>query len=84
MKDKVEQERKELNKKLIKRTSRLVDCAFQLHREGKILPDTYILDLDSILYNAREIKKEADKYGIELYFMLKQIGRNSLIGHELN
>ncbi|MBQ6478565.1 MAG: YhfX family PLP-dependent enzyme [Erysipelotrichaceae bacterium] len=69
--------------KLIKRNSRLVDCAFQLHREGKILPDTYILDLDSILYNAREIKKEADKYGIELYFMLKQIGRNSLIGQEL-
>ena len=69
--------------KLIERNPKLLDCAFRLHQEGKILPDTYVLDLDSILNNAREIKKEADKYGIELYFMLKQIGRNPLIGQEL-
>ena len=54
-----------------------------MHQEGKLLPDTYILDLDSILYNAREMKKEADRCGIDLYFMLKQIGRNPIIGQEL-
>ena len=69
--------------KLIERNPKLIECAFKLHEEGKLLPDTYILDLDSILYNAKEMKKEADRYGVELYFMLKQIGRNPLIGQEL-
>lgn len=31
----------------------------------------------------KEIKKEADKYNIKLFFMLKQIGRNPLIAKEL-
>ena len=69
--------------KLIERNPKLIECAFKLHQEGIVLPDTYILDLDSILYNAKEMKKEADQYGVELYFMLKQIGRNPLIGQEL-
>ena len=69
--------------KLIERNPKLIECAFKLHQEGKLLPDTYVLDLDSILYNAREMKKEADRCGIDLYFMLKQIGRNPIIGKEL-
>lgn len=59
-----------------KRNPRLIDAAIELHQQGEILPDTYVLDVDTILFNARAIVAEAKKHGIELYFMLKQIGRN--------
>lgn len=67
----------------IRRNRKLVETAFELHQNGIIEPDTYILDVDSILYNAECIKKEADKYGIKLYFMTKQIGRNPYIASEI-
>lgn len=65
------------------RNPKLVEAAFFLHRNGIIRPDTYVLDLDSIIENAALIKKEADKYGIKLYFMTKQLGRNPYIANEL-
>lgn len=65
------------------RNQKLIECAFDLHEKGLILPDTYIMDLDTILENAKTMKKEADLYGIDLYFMLKQIGRNPLIALKL-
>ncbi len=69
--------------KVIERNPELLNCAFQFHQEGIILPDTYVLDLDAITQNARKMKEEADRNGIELYFMLKQIGRNPLIAKRL-
>lgn len=63
-------------KKLQKENSKLVEAAIQLHQNGLILPDTYLLDVDMILENAKLILEEANKHGIQLYFMLKQIGRN--------
>jgi predicted amino acid racemase len=69
--------------KTMERNPGLIDCAFDLHARGLILPDTYILDLDAIEENARAMKEEADRYGIDLYFMLKQIGRNPLIAAKL-
>lgn len=67
----------------LRRNRKLVETAFELHQNGIIEPDTYILDVDSILYNAKCIKKEADKYGIKLYFMTKQFGRNPYIASEI-
>ena len=67
----------------LRRNRKLVETAFKLHQNGSIEPDTYILDVDSILYNAKCIKKEADKYGIKLYFMTKQFGRNPYIASEI-
>lgn len=69
--------------KVIERNPELIHCAFDLHRKGLILPDTYILDLDRITENGRKMKAEADRYGIDLYFMLKQIGRNPLVARRL-
>ena len=63
-------------KKTIERNPNLIDTAIQLHQSGEIQPDTYVLDVDTILKNARLILDEANKQGVELYFMLKQIGRN--------
>jgi len=67
----------------LKRNPMLVKTAFDMHREGLLQPDTYILDLDTIMRNARYILREADKYGIKLYFMTKQFGRNPYIAKEL-
>lgn len=67
----------------LKRNPKLVETAFELHQKGLIEPDTYILDLDNIINNARVIKDEADKYGIKLYFMTKQLGRNPYISKEI-
>lgn len=67
----------------LRRNPKLIDAAFKFHREGIIEPDTYILDLDTIIKNAKAIKSEADKYGIRLYFMTKQFGRNPYISKQL-
>jgi predicted amino acid racemase len=67
----------------LRRNKNIMEAAFELHQQGLIEPDTYVLDMDSIIYNAESMKKEADKYGIGLYFMTKQFGRNPIISREL-
>ena len=69
--------------KLIKENPKLINFAFKAKNEGLILPDTYLIDLDTFLDNAKKIKEVADQLDIELYFMLKQLGRNPLLGKEL-
>ena len=61
----------------------LLEYAFEAAKKGEILPDTYILDLDTIIQNAKVMKEEADKYNLDLYFMLKQIGRNPVVARAL-
>lgn len=60
----------------IRRNINLIQTAIKLHQKGKIRPNTYVLDLDTIEKNAEKIKGEADKNNIKLYMMTKQIGRN--------
>ncbi len=60
----------------IRRNIELIEVAMGLHQEGKIRPNTYVLDLDRIEENAKKLKAEADKNNIKLYMMTKQIGRN--------
>lgn len=69
--------------KVTERNKALLDTAFQLHQSNEILPDTYLVDMDAIKSNAIQILKEAEKQKIELYFMLKQLGRNPYIAKEL-
>lgn len=66
-----------------KRNPELIDYSVFLHQKGFILPDTYVLDLDRIKENASKLISKADEMGIELFFMLKQIGRNPLVAKEL-
>ena len=54
----------------------LIKTAVKMHRNGQILPDTYIVDVDIFKENAKMIKDEGEKYGISLYYMTKQLGRN--------
>lgn len=67
----------------LRRNAKLIEAAFTLQQNGQIKPDTYILDLDAILFNAKKMKEEADRCGIELYFMSKQFGRNPYVCKKL-
>lgn len=68
---------------LQKNNPKLLETSFQLHQKGVILPDTYIVDMDMLRRNAICMLKEAQKHKIDLYFMLKQLGRNPYIAKEL-
>lgn len=68
---------------LQKQNPALRDCAVNLLRQGVILPDTYVIDVDQFRANARMIKATADQYHIKLYAMTKQFGRNPLLARML-
>ena len=67
----------------MKRNKALVETAFELHRSGQILPDSYVIDVDSFLANAKLMLAEANRHHFKLYFMLKQVGRNPYLAAEL-
>lgn len=69
--------------KLQKDNANLIDAACRLHQEGKLLPDSYVVDLEQFRKNASFMKKAADDKGIRLFFMLKQLGRNPVLAKEL-
>lgn len=54
----------------------LARAAVRLHQAGELRANTYLLDLDSFESNTRAIRDAADEYGLELYAMTKQFGRN--------
>lgn len=61
----------------------LIKIALDFHKRGLILPDSYILDVDTILENAARILEEANKNNIKLYAMTKQIGRVPYIAKKI-
>ena len=67
----------------IRRNRELAETAFMLHQEGRILPDSYVVDVDAFLENARRLLHKAEENHIKLYFMLKQIGRNPYLAKAL-
>jgi predicted amino acid racemase len=62
-----------------RRNPKLIDAAFELHRDRKIPADTYLVDLASVERNSRFVSEAARKSGIKNYYMTKQFGRNPLI-----
>ncbi|SFU82226.1 YhfX family PLP-dependent enzyme [Xenorhabdus koppenhoeferi] len=68
---------------LKKQNPKLIEVAKKLWQQGVILPDTYIIDVDQVLDNGRRLLKVAEQYGIELYLMTKQIGRNPWLTNKL-
>lgn len=64
---------------LQKQNPALINAAFSLFKQGKLLPDTTVIDVDQLLENAQQIKQDAHRYGIKLFAMTKQIGRNPLL-----
>lgn len=69
--------------KLRRESPQFIDAVCRLHQAGRILPDSYVIDLDRFRRNAEAIKASADEKGIRLWFMLKQLGRNPRLAREL-
>lgn len=69
--------------RLLATNSALAELAFEWHGRGVIQPDTYLLDLDVIQDNACLLHSEAVSSGVTLYYMLKQIGRNPMVGRAI-
>ncbi len=61
----------------------LIDATLALFKQGKLQPDTTVIDVDQLLDNAKSMKRTADQHGIQLYAMTKQIGRNPEIAKRL-
>jgi len=57
----------------------LIETAAVFLEKGFIEPNTYCIDLDAVKSNAELVAKTAQKYGMHLYFMTKQLGRNPVI-----
>ncbi len=61
---------------LRRRNPAFVEAVFALHQAGQIPAGAYVLDLDAIEANARALQTEADRLGLEMFAMTKQVGRN--------
>lgn len=70
-------------KQILERNPELVQAAFELHTKGRLLPDSYIIDIDAFCANAAAILAEARRHNFQLYFMLKQLGRNPYLAQKL-
>lgn len=70
-------------KKIVETNKSFVDTCFKMHQNGEILPDSYVIDMEALRENAKKIYEQAKSQNIDVYFMLKQIGRNPIIAKEL-
>jgi predicted amino acid racemase len=62
-----------------RRNPRLVEQSIALHQAGKLPANTYVVDLDAVECNSRHICGVASKFGLKVYAMTKQIGRNGSV-----
>lgn len=62
--------------KLRRRNPGLIERAIALHQSGAIPANSYVIDLDAVTANAKLIRTEADKAGLKVFAMTKQMGRN--------
>jgi predicted amino acid racemase len=65
--------------RLIERNPRLLEAAITLHQRGHIPPNTWIIDLDTIVENAQVLAAEAKRLGLTIYLMSKQYARNPYV-----
>jgi len=61
---------------LLRTNSSFVASAIEMHQAGRIPANSYVLDLDVVAENAGYLLAEARKYGLSVYPMTKQFGRN--------
>ena len=60
-----------------RRNPALILAAQRLHQAGAIPANSYVLDLDTVEDNARLLKFEANRLGLKIFAMTKQVSRNS-------
>jgi predicted amino acid racemase len=62
---------------LRRRNPAFIEAAIGLHQQGKLPANAYVLDLDAVERNAKVLKDEADRLGLKIFAMTKQVGRSS-------
>jgi predicted amino acid racemase len=62
---------------LRRRNPAFIEAAIRLHQQGKLPANAYVLDLDTVEHNAKVLKDEADRLGLKVFAMTKQVGRSS-------
>jgi predicted amino acid racemase len=60
---------------LQRRNPSFLDAVVALHRAGAIPAGSYAVDLDAVTRNTRRLRDEADRLGLELFAMTKQVSR---------
>jgi predicted amino acid racemase len=65
--------------RLLDRNPLLLETALELHQSGRIPPNTWVVDLDTIARNARALAAEARRLGLATYVMTKQHARNPYV-----
>jgi predicted amino acid racemase len=60
---------------LRRRNPAFLDAVIALHQQGEIPANAYALDLDAVRANAQAIRHEADRHGLAVLAMTKQVGR---------
>jgi predicted amino acid racemase len=65
--------------RLMERNPQLMEAAIRLHQAGRIPPNTWLIDLDTIAENARALSAEAKQLGLTTYLMSKQYARNPYV-----
>lgn len=60
---------------LSRRNPAFIDAVVGLHRAGEIPAGSYAVDLDAVTRNSRRLRAEADRLGLDLFAMTKQVSR---------
>jgi predicted amino acid racemase len=60
---------------LMRRNPAFLEAAIALHQRGEVPASAYALDLDAVRANAELTRREADRLGLEVLAMTKQVGR---------
>jgi predicted amino acid racemase len=60
---------------LMRRNPAFLEAVIALHQSGEIPANAYALDLDAVRANAEVMRREADRHGLEVLAMTKQVGR---------
>jgi predicted amino acid racemase len=61
---------------LTRRNPAFVEAVIALHQEGRIPANAYVFDLDAVRANARVLRDEGARHGLDVFAMTKQVGRN--------
>jgi predicted amino acid racemase len=59
-----------------RRNPALIEAAIALHQQGRVPANSYLIDLDAARANAGRLRAEADRLGLAIFAMTKQMGRN--------
>jgi len=64
---------------VVQKNPNLIEFAAELHQQNLVPVNTFVMDLDAHVHNAKSMITEARRFGIKLYYMSKQIARNPII-----